>query len=67
MCEDSKSRTQLIIDAAKMIGHTPEPKTTGVINKCNCSCGWTSGEYFDGAKFALAGWIKHAKAVLAKS
>ncbi len=35
----------------------------GLIDLCECSCGWTSRPYYDGRDFAYADWKRHVTAV----
>ncbi len=64
MCEDCKSRTQPIENAAEMIGHRPKYSGTGkVTDSYKCSCGWTSKEYWD-KELAFDKWVEHAQTVI---
>jgi hypothetical protein len=67
VCKECHSKTDPIKEAAEILGHTPEHRATGMIDSCNCSCGWKSSESFDGAEYAFDEWIKHAQAVIARA
>lgn len=44
-------------------GHTPRYVSTpsGMIDSYECSCGWKSGPYYDGAEYAWTDWKRHVE------
>lgn len=39
--------------------HTPKPRSNGMSDWVECSCGWESSGYWDGAEYALGEWSIH--------
>jgi len=39
--------------------HMPRPKSKGMSDWVECSCGWTSPGYWDGMEYALDQWKLH--------
>ena len=38
----------------------------GMLDQCQCSCGWTSDTYFDGREYAFAEYQRHVRQSLTK-
>ena len=39
--------------------HMPKPGSRGIVDYCQCSCGWESRGYWDGMEYALDEWKAH--------
>jgi hypothetical protein len=39
--------------------HLPKPKSKGMSDWVECSCGWISTPFWDGMEWALDQWKKH--------
>ena len=39
--------------------HKPTPKTTGMLDCVECSCGWVSPTFFDGMAWAMREFKRH--------
>lgn len=42
-------------------------ESAGLLDEFECSCGWKSKVYYDGADFAYAEWKQHAQGLRPKS
>jgi len=43
-----------------VIEHEIQPRSEGLIDYANCSCGWQSNPYYDGRDLAKQEWVLHA-------
>lgn len=51
-----------VAEAGEKAGHKPTYKETpAMCDHYECSCGWKSPGYYDGALYAWRDWIKHAR------
>ena len=63
-CDKAREESENLKIAVESLGHVPKYTGQGCADQYECSCGWKSNGYWDGAEWAWNEWVKHAKGIL---